>query len=917
MLAVLASIRMTNGQAGLDARVREWLHRLMGSMRGGRTDADLRDELQAHLDLAAEDAANRGQPAPAAARLARVRAGGDVQAIEGLRDQRGVPWIDDLARDLRYAARTLRRSPAFTLVAILTLALGMGANAAVYQLVDAVRLRPLPVKNPRQLVIVGLADTSRRGGRQATSYPAVTNAVWEHFRDHQQALSGVTAWFASSLQLDEEIAAGSARGLFVSGDFFQVLGVPPHLGRVFAASDDRQDCGAAGAVLSYGFWQRQFGAQPTAIGRPVTLNGQTVEVIGVTPPEFFGVEVGRRFDVALPLCSHAVLGDERDWLGNKAMWWLTVIGRMRPGQSLEHVNAALQAGSRDTFESTLPPEYRADDAQNYRSLRLLAASGATGVSALRNRYGDPLVILLITTGLVLLIACTNLANLILARASAREREFSVRLAIGASWSRLVRQLMVENALLALGGALAALALAGMLSRLLVGFLDPRLSLDLHLDAKLFGFMLATAILTCLAFGLIPAWRASRVAAADAMKSAARTVSGSREGVWTRRALVIAQVALSLVLAFGALLFAATLRNLRAVDMGFHSADLVVARVNFSRLSLPASSRGAFKRDLLERVRGIPGVAAAEVRHVPMGGTATRVQIWRDGFDPATRKEVLVNRISEDYFRVVGISPIAGRHFTEREAATSARVAVVNQPLLALLDLGQSPIGETLRIGDESNSEVFEIVGLVPDTIYASPRETPRPIVFLPVDPSGDPRPFTDLMIRSALTPGQLRLVLRQTLASMSALLGLDIQVYDDTIRSRIAPERLMGVLSVFFGGLSLLIAAIGLHGVMSYAVTQRTHEIGVRVALGASRSHIAGLVLREAAVLAGLGLALGSALALAGADTLRSLVFGVDPRDVRPIALACLLLAAVALLASVIPAWRAARVEPLTTLRSH
>jgi predicted permease len=431
-------------------------------------------------------------------------------------------------------------------------------------------------------------------------------------------------------------------------------------------------------------------------------------------------------------------------------------------------------------------------------------------------------------------------------------------------------------------------------------------------------MLAASVGTCLTFGLIPAWRASRVAAADAMKASARTVSGSREGSWTRRALVIAQVALSLVLAFGALLFAATLRNLLSVDMGFRTADVLVARVNFSRLSLAPDRRAAFKRELLDRVRGIQGVAAAaEVRHVPMNGTGTRLEIWRDGASPDSRTTVLVNRVTEDYFEVMGTRLIAGRHFTAREAETSASVAIVNRPALRLLGLGERPIGEALRIADGAASAAYEVVGLAPDTKYGSLREAPLPIVFLPVDPAADPRPFTDLMIRSALPPAQMQSAVRQALAGMSPLLGAELQVFDDTIRSRIGPERLMGVLSAFFGGLSLLIAAIGLYGVMSYLVTQRTNEIGVRLALGAGRGQIVGMILREAAVLAGSGLVLGSALALAGAGTARSLVFGVGPRDLLPVALACLLLAAVAMLASVIPAWRAARIEPLVALRRH
>jgi predicted permease len=892
-------------------------------------DADIIEELAQHLSTRFDELVGNGVTEQQALDLvvAELRNGGDLRrairkadrarpAAPVLPPAHSAGLLRDIGHDLRYAVRMLRHSRGFALVAILTLALGMGANAAVYQLVEAVLLRPLPVKDPQQLVTVALADTSRRVGRQGTQFPALTNTVWEHLRENHAALDDVMAWSPSPLQLGEEVTAGTARGLFVSGEFFKVLGVMPHLGRVFMLSDDHRACGTPGAVVSYGFWQRWFGGDPTVIGKTIGLNGHPVEVIGVTPPGFFGVEVGREYDVAVPLCSHAVLGQERNWLENGLTWWVTVMGRMKPDQSPEQVNAGLQASSPSIFEATLPPGIQPEDAQDYRTLTLRATPAVTGLSLVRDRYGSPLVILLITTGLVLLIACTNLANLALARTSAREQEFSLRLAIGASWSRLVRQLMVENALLTTVGALAGLALGGILSRSLIGFLDPALSLDLRVDIRMIGFMVLASTLTCLTFGLIPAWRASRVAAAEAMKAGARTVAGRHGGAWTRRMLVIAQVALSLVLAFGALLFAATLRNLLAVDMGFQTADVLLVRINSSRLSVLPGARSAFKRDLLDRVRTIPGIKeAAEVRHVPMSGTGTTMEFWRDGDDPAMRQGLRVNRVTDDYFRLMSIRLMAGRPFTPDESMTSARVAIVNPSFLSAFNLGGNPIGKTLRAGDPLNPETYEIVGLIPDTKYLSLREQARPIVFLPVDPVGDSRPFTDLVVRSVLPPGQLRAAIRQGVAGKSPLLGVDVQAYDDTIRRQIGPERLMGVLSAFFGGLSLLVAAIGLYGVMSYLVAQRTNEIGVRVALGAGRGHVVGLVLREATFLSGTGLALGSAIALAGANLVRSLVFGVGPRDVLPIVLSCMLLGAVAVLASLVPAWRASRVEPLIALR--
>jgi predicted permease len=891
--------------------LREWTQRLYGTLYQRRRDGDLEEELRLHQDLAAEDARRRGDTPHEAMRAARIRVGGASQAMDAARDQRGIPWLDDLVRDLRYALRMLRRTPAFTAVALLTLALGIGANTAIYQLFDAIRLRTLSVKDPQQIAIVELADLTRWHGRRTTGYPVLTNPLWEHFRDHQNIFAGVLAWSNVNLQLDRDTAR-PARGLFVSGEFFNVLGVEPHLGRVFAAADDHAGCGVPGAVVSYGFWQRQLGGDPAVIGRTVALNFRPVEVIGVTPPTFAGLEVGRSYDIAIPICSHEVLGSEQDWLRDGSTWWLTVMGRMAPNRSLEAVNAELAVASADFFRATVPPNYSAEDLNDYLSLKLRAVSGSAGVSALRTRYSDPLLILLVTSALVLLIACTNLANLILARASAREREFAVRLAIGASWSRLVRQLMVENSLLAIAGAAAGLVCASVLSRFLIGFLGNGLSLGLPFDARLIAFVMTMAVLTCLTFGLIPAWRASKVAAQDAMKASARSATGSGEGVALRRVLVISQVALSLVLLFGALLFAGTLRNLLAVDAGFEPDAVTIARVDFSRMQLSEQARAALTRDLLDRIRRVPGVtAAAEVRHVPLGGTGSSISVWREGTDPGGRTTVRLNAMSDGYLDAMGMRLIAGRDFAVRDSSAAPNVAIVNQAFTRRLGLPDNPVGGRFR-GEEA---VFEIIGLVPDSKYFTLREDYLPIAFVPITQIDDPRPFTDFMIRSTMLPSNVLPAVRDAVAGMSRAISIDLRTLDSTIRDGLLRERLMAALSGVFGTLGALIAAIGLYGVMSYLVLRRTKELGVRIALGAQRGGLVMMVLREAGTLLAMGLAAGSVLAFAAAPLVQSLVFGAPPHDFRPIGLACLLLAAVAIAASYLPARRAARMEPLAALR--
>jgi predicted permease len=897
--------------------VREWIHRLFGTLRSGRRDADLQDELRLHVELAAEEARRRGEAPREALRTARLRSGNALVALDALRDQRGVSWLEELGRDVRHGLRMLGRSPSFTAVALLTLALGIGANAAIYQLLDAVRIRTLPVKDPEQLVLLELADVSRWTGRRASLYDPLSNPVWEEVRTREDLFSGLFAWTNVDLRLDRSIGPGMARGLFVSGDFFSVLGVGPHLGRMLTRADDRPGCGVPGAVVSYGFWQQYLGGDPGVIGRTLSLNSQTVDVIGVAAPGFSGLEVGRSFDVAVPVCSQAALGGESSWLSSGSIWWLTVMGRLPGGQSLDDVNRRLAAASPAFFEATVPQDYPPDLARDYLSYRLKATPAAGGVSTLRRQYADPLLILQLTTGLVLFVACTNLANLVLARASAREREFALRLAVGGSWGRLVRQLMVENGLIAVGGALAGLACAAALSRVLVGLLGAGLSLELRVDLHLIAFMLGLASLTCLTFGVVPAWRASRVAAVDAMKANARTAAGTREGTGLRRTLVVTQVACSLVLLFGGLLFTGTLRNLMTVDTGFDSQRVTVTRVDFSGMGLSPASRTATIASVLQRIRQLPEVAsAAETRHVPLGGTGTTMEAWNESANGSAKTLVRVNATSPGYLKTMGITLIGGRDFDERDLKASPKVVIVNPAFTKKLGLGDNPVGQTFRSSaSPGSSELYQIIGLTPDTKYSSLREDPVAIAFVPMTQITDPRPFTDIVVRSALPLTQVSSAVSRAVAEVNPSIGTRIRPFEATIRAGIMSERFIAILSGLFGVLAALIAAIGLYGVMSYLVLRRTNEIGVRMALGARRSDVLTMVLGEAGTLLTIGLATGAAVSLAAAGSVRSLVFGLEPHNPLIIGVACGLLAVVALVASYLPARRAANLPPLLALR--
>jgi predicted permease len=831
--------------------------------------------------------------------------------------------MQTLLADLRYGVRTLRQNPGFTTIAILSLALGIGANTAIFQLLNAVRLRSLPVAEPQRLAMVQLADTHGQRGNLATPYPALTNPQWERLRDSQDAFSGVLAWWPNNFGMGSPSNLRLVRGLFVSGDFFHVLGLRAIRGHVFASADDHRGCGIPGAVISYAFWQQQFGGEASAIGSKLTLNYQPVEIIGIAPASFTGLEVGRGFDVAVPICSQAALWSDGNWLDSGTTWWLNIIGRLKPGDTMAQASARLKLLSPGFFQSTLPANYPRINAPDYLNFKLTAAPAASGVSMLRRDYTDPLFLLLITAGVVLVIACANLANLMLARAAAHEHDIAVRLAIGASRSHLVRQLMAESLLLAGCGAAAGLYLSGVLSHILIAMFatqgDP-VSLDLTLDRAVVAFAVGLATVTCLLFGLTPAWRATRISAADAMRTKGRGVAGNRERFGFRQILVVSQVALSLMLAMGALLFSGSLRKLLTVDTGFQQNGVFLADIDFRRVQIPAGRRIAFKQQLLEKLRALPGVdGAAEVQLAPLSGGSTSNSVWVDGDESARKLEVLFNWVSSGYLKTMGMPLLAGRDFQAGDQASAPRVAIVNQSFARKLGLGDNPVGKRFRReSTPSEPEIsVEIVGLVRDSKYIDLREEFRPIVFLSTDQNAGSRTGAELVIRSSAPLADAIARTRAAIAESSGEITMDFQSFVSHVTEGLIRERLMATLSSSFGILATLIAAIGLYGVMSYMVARRTNEIGVRMALGANRSQILSLILRQSAALLAVGLATGAILTIAVGQTVKSLLFGLQPNDAGTLALAILLLTIVTQAASYLPARRAVRLEPTAALREE
>jgi predicted permease len=831
--------------------------------------------------------------------------------------------IADFGQDLRYGARMLRKNPGFTVVALLSLALGIGANTAIFQLLDAVRLRLLPVKAPQELVEVQITDVSGMRGNKSTWYPAVTNPIWEQIRERQQSFSGIFAWGTGGFNLAEGGEVREARALWVSGDFFPVLGVQPALGRLFTAADDQRGCVAPGVVISHSFWQREYGGDASIIGRKVMLSRQPFEIIGVTPASFFGLEVGQSFDVALPICAEAITAGQNHRLDSGINWWLMVTGRLKPGVSLSQAEAELQAISPSLFAQTLPANYPPVSVPQYLDMKLAPVSVAGGYSVLRNDYESSLWILLGIAGLVLIIACANLANLLLARAGAREREMAVRQALGASRARLIRQLLAESLLLAGMGAALGAALAQMLSRFLVSFLSTgsnRVFLDMTPDWRVLGFAAALALLTCVLFGLMPAIRAARIEPGTVMKASGRGLTAGRERFSLRRALVVVQVALSLVLLSGALLFTRSLNKLLTVDSGFRQEGILITRISLGQLNLAPERRFPFKQEILERIMMIPGVqSVADTSLIPLSGNASGNEVWMDGTDAQNKQPVRRSWIGLDYFKTLETPLRAGREFTEHDTDSAPKVAVVNETFARRFLGGATPVGQRFWVEATPNQPetLYEIVGQVKDTKYERLSEEPGPIIFLSLAQELRASTFGNFFIRSNRPHSELTAAVKGVLNEINPAISIRFQGFQTMIEDSILRERLLATLSGFFGLLALLLASIGLYGILSYGVVSRTNEIGIRMALGARPGGVLWLILREALVLVLIGLAIGLPAALAATRLISTLLFGLPPTDPLSLCVATLLLLGVGLLAGYLPARKATRIDPMAALRSE
>ena len=891
-------------------------------LRRRQRDRDFDLEIEAYLQHEIDENTARGMNPRKAAVEAQRKFGNVTLAKEKVHRMNTIGYLETLGQDLCYAARLFRLERGFFTVAILCLALGIGANTAIFHLLDAVRLRALPVAKPRELVEVKPAS-SERSGNFSSNRSNFTYALWDQLRTQQQAFSGLFAWCAHRFN---RAAGGEARfveGLYASGDFFRTLGVVPAVGRLFSLEDDRPGCGSPGAVLSYSYWQREYGGQASTIGRKILLDGKPFDIVGVAQAGFFGVEVGKSFDVVLPVCAEPLINRERAHTPKRDHWWLAVIGRLKPGWTLMKAQAHLRAISPALFEATPPPNYTPETAKKYLALKLTADPAGSGVSDLRSDYQDPLMILLGIAALVLVIACANLANLMLARASARERELAVRLAIGASRPRLIRQMLAESLLLAAIGAACGALLAQFLSSYLVRFLttaDNPLYVDLGADWRIFGFTAALAVLTCLLFGLMPALRATRANPATLMKASGRGLTDGRERFGLRRILVVAQVALSLVLLVGALLFVRSLHKLLTLDAGFQESGVLVTEVNFSALNYPPQRWHELQSEILHRIRLLPGVEQAGATFiVPISGDrANHTFRVVEAHSPATLVSNF-SAVSPGYFRTLRTPLLAGRDFNERDTANAPKTAIVNESFIRQFMNGVNPIGRHIRLetGPGEPENIYEVVGLTKNAKYVQINEPFSPTVFTALDQVAKNEPGAEILSRSNVASSSQVAAIKREMAAMNPAMVLDFYTLQSEISDSLLVERLMAMLSGFFGFLAALLASIGLYGVMAYIVARRRSEIAIRMALGAGRANVLKLIGNECGKLLLAGLLLGTALALVASQAITKLLYGLSPNDPLTIVLSVLLLTLVALPASLIPAIRASRLDPTEALREE
>ncbi len=933
--------------------LRLFIHRLCGLFLKRKMERDLEDEIRSHLDMQIEDNLRLGM-SPEEARYEALRKFGGVERVkESYRDRISLSVVDSTLQDLRYALRMLRRNPGFAVVAVLTLALGIGANTAIFSLIDAVLLKRLPVKNPEHLALLRHANV----GKIATPFAYRT---YKQFREQNQVFSGVLAYhpLRLSVSVDGQPEPGVA-GQLVSGNYYSVLGVNAALGRTILPDDDRTPGESPVCVISHDYWQRRFAGDPAIVGKIIQLSGTPFTVIGVTQPEFFGLEVGSSLDISVPLMMQQQvmpgIGSYVDESANLPNF--TVMGRLRPGASMSQAQVSLSL-----LYQQIVAEYATSNwgvkpgiSPSWLEEKLVLESGSQGLSELRWQFSRPLLVLMIVVALVLTTACANVAGLLLARAVSRRKEIAIRVALGGGRLRLIRQLLTESVLLASLGGLLGLLFAYWGTSLLLPLMSQGeipTHLNLSPDARVLGFTVAVSVLTGLLFGLAPASLATRVDMNSALKNDASGLATGRRGapMTFGKMFVVSQVALSLLLLTGAGLFVRSLRNLQQADAGFARENVLVTKLEPSGSADKSSQLAARYDDLLRRVEAIPGVKMASlVGYSPMSRREwlvmgqnpewARSLISIQGYTPQPGEEMLIPfiQVYPNSFATLGIPLLAGRDFRPQDTqvwrprvcSPAALVGIINESMARRFFGNQSPIGRRfgpanarpMQCPDGSwwgGPGAIEIIGVVKDVKYTSLRNEGRAMFYVPFHQANTSWGQMTLAVRTAGDPTSVAAVVRREARTLDPAMPMfEVETLATQVAASLREERLVATLSSGFGLLALLLSCLGLYGILSYTVARRTNEIGIRMALGADRHDVLWLVLRDALRLVLLGVALGIPAALAATRLTSSQLFGISAADPVAIGLATLALLAVAAVAGYLPAWRATRVDPLVALRSE
>ncbi len=830
-----------------------------------------------------------------------------------------------MGNDLRYGLRALRRSPVFAIVATVSLALGIGANTAIFSLLSQVIFRMLPVAEPERLVVFH-TDGQREGRSTSDSSEAVFSyPMYEDLRDRNQVFSGVIARSSAPVSVSYRGQTERSRAEMVSGNFFGVLGVRPALGRLLVSDDD----GAPGAhpvvVLSHGYWKSRFGEKAEIVGQTININQHPMVVIGVAPAGFHGVLGGDTPDVLVPIAMKREMTPTWDALDDRLTRWLNIFARLKPGMSRQQAGAAMAVLYRAVSEEEVPQmkhPLTGRDREKHLAQKLELRPAAQGINPLREDWETPLVALLAMVGLVLLIACANVANLLLARAAGRRREIAIRLAIGATRWAIVRQLLAESLVVAVAGGAAGLLVSKWTMDALLGLLPADATggwLGATLDWHALGFSVLLTLATGLVFGLAPALDSARAEAAAALKESGANVSSGRSQARFRQGFILAQVALSVLLLVGAGLFARSFFNLMREDPGFHAENLLRFGID-PRLNGYDSTRGwAFYRELQQRLALLPGVRSVACANMgPFGSGSEGSNVTVEGYKPGEDEMVgaLKDYVSRDYFHTLGIPVISGREFTERDTTGAPKVVVVNEAFVKKYCKGENAVGKHMAFGGGTHIVLDrEIVGVVRDSKHGGLREEVSPFVYQPYAQSGtlDRAAF---FVRALRNENDLGPDVRRLLHSMDANLpvyemgSMTVQIADSIYR-----PRLIAILASAFGALATLLAAIGLYGVVAFNVARRTAEMGVRMALGALPRDVLGLVMREVGVLVIVGLGIGLTAAWLAGRYVESQLFGLKANDPLVFAGAAISLALVALASGYVPARRASRIDPIKALR--